>query len=104
LTVIREVDIRRSHLDDAALTAGAWVRMHTRLTPGAACRAVRTARVLCSGALPATAAALAGGEIDPAHVQAITDAAADASAGAAALIEPRLWRSPAPRTRRWSAR
>ena len=40
-----------------------------------------------SGELPGTAAALAAGQIDPAHVRAIAAAVADAPAGAAALIE-----------------
>jgi hypothetical protein len=87
LAVVGEVDVRGSFVSEGALSAGAWARMHTRMTPGEASRAVRTARVLDSGELPGTAAALAAGEIDPAHVRAITAGVADAPAGAAALIE-----------------
>ena len=61
LAVVREVDVRGSFVSDGALTAGAWARMHTRMTPAEASGAVRTARVLGSGELPGTAAALAAG-------------------------------------------
>ena len=87
LAVVREVDARGSFVADGALGAAAWARMHTRMNPGEASAAVRTARTLGSGELPGTAAALAAGVIDPAHVRAITAAVADAPPGAAALIE-----------------
>ncbi len=69
LAVVREVDTRGSFVHDGALTAAGWVRAHTRMTPAEASGAVRTARVLGSGELPATADALAAGEIDPGHVR-----------------------------------
>jgi len=87
LAAVRQVDARRSFLDDGALSAGAWARMHTRMTPAEASAAVRTARALGSGELPATGAALAAGVIDPAHVRVIAAGVAGAPAGAAALIE-----------------
>jgi hypothetical protein len=87
LGVIREVDVRGSHVLDGALSVGAWARMHTRMTPAEASGAARTARALGSGELPGTAAALAAGEIDLAHVRAIAAGVAGAPAGAAALIE-----------------
>jgi Domain of unknown function (DUF222) len=88
LATVREVDVRGSFVSDGALSSGAWVRQHTRMTPSEAAGAVRTARVLGSGELPGTAAALAAGEIDPAHVRVIAAGVAGAPAGAAALIEP----------------
>ncbi len=87
LTAVREVDIRGSYVADGALSAGAWARMHTRMTPGEATGVVRTARTLGSGELPATQQALADGHIDLGHVTAITAAVADAPTGAAGLIE-----------------
>ena len=33
LAAVREVDTRGSYVSDGALTAGAWARMHTRMTP-----------------------------------------------------------------------
>jgi hypothetical protein len=75
LAVVREVDLRGSFVTDGALSPAAWARMHTRMNPGEASAAVRTARTLGSGELPGTAAALAAGVIDPAHVRAITAAA-----------------------------
>src|SRR3954469_19366194 len=88
LATVREVDVRGSYVAEGALSAGAWARMHTRMTPAEAASVVRAARVLGSGELPATAAALAAGQISPAHVRAITTGVADAPAGAAGLIEP----------------
>jgi hypothetical protein len=87
LAVVREVDVRGSFVADGALSAAAWARMHARMNPAEASAVVRTARTLGSGELPGTAAALAAGVIDPAHVRAITAAVADAPAGAAGLIE-----------------
>lgn len=83
-----EVDARGSHTSEGALTAGAWLRMHTAATPAEAAAAVRTARVLRSGVLPATRDALAAGAISPAHAQVIATAVTDAPAPAVALIEP----------------
>jgi len=88
VTLVGEVDRRGSHVDDACLSAAAWVRMHTRSSPGEAAAAVRTARVLRSGALPGTEAAFRDGEIDLTHVRVIADGVSDAPHGAARLIEP----------------
>src|SRR5688572_12214888 len=88
LRVVREVDSRGSHVLDAALSPAAWLRHRARMSPGEAKAAVRTARALADGPLAATSAALAGGEIDPAHARLIAAHAADAPAGAVALIEP----------------
>ena len=88
LRVVREVDTRGSHVLDAALSPAAWLRHRARMSPGEAKAAVRTARALAEESLAATSAALAGGEIDPAHARLIAAHAADAPAGAVALIEP----------------
>ena len=88
LQVVREVDNRGSYVLDAALSPAAWLRFRARMSPGEAKTAVRTARVLSGGQLEATSAALAEGEIDPAHARLIAKHAADAPAGAVALIEP----------------
>ncbi len=55
LTAVGEVDARGTHVHDGALTAGAWLRQHTRATPAEATATVRTARTLRSGVLPGTA-------------------------------------------------
>lgn len=88
LAAVGEVDARGSHVHEGALTVGAWLRMRTRATPEEATATVRTARVLRSGNVPGTAAALAAGEIHPRHAQVIAKAVADAPAGAVELIEP----------------
>jgi hypothetical protein len=88
LQVVREVDTRGSHVLDAALSPAAWLRHRARMSPGEAKAAVRTARALSDVALAATSAALAQGEIDPAHARLIARHAADAPAGAVAVIEP----------------
>src|SRR5215210_3915497 len=88
LAVVREVDTRGSHVLDAALSPAAWLRHRARMGPGEAKAAVRTARALTDESLAATSAALASGEIDPAHARLIAQHAADAPAGAVALIEP----------------
>ena len=88
LQVVREVDTRGSHVLDAALSPAAWLRFRARMSPGEAKAAVRTARALAGPALAATSAALAAGEIDPAHARLIAAHTADAPAGAVALIEP----------------
>jgi hypothetical protein len=56
LTVIGEVDARGTFVHDGALTAGAWLRMVTRATPGEAAASVRTARTLRTspGGTPST--------------------------------------------------
>lgn len=87
LTAVGEVDARGSHVHDGALSSGAWLRMRTNATPNEATGTVRTARVLRSGVLPETAAALAAGDISPQHARVITSGVADAPAAAVALIE-----------------
>lgn len=87
LTAVGEVDARGSHVHDGALSSGAWLRMRTNATPHEATGTVRTARVLRSGVLPETAAALAAGDISPQHARVITSGVADAPAAAVALIE-----------------
>ena len=88
LQVVREVDSRGTHVLDAALTPAAWLRHRARMSPREAKTAVRTARALSDGSLEATSDALAQGEIDPAHARLIAHHAAEAPAGAVALIEP----------------
>ena len=90
LTVIGEVDARGTFVHDGALSAGAWLRMVTRATPGEAAASVRTARTLRSGVLPGTAAALAAGEISGRHAQHIADGMADAPPGAVEAFEPEV--------------
>jgi hypothetical protein len=90
LAAVREVDVRGSYVSDGALSAGAWARMHARVTPSEATAMVRTARVLGSGAAPGTADALAAGEIDAGHVRVIAAAVQQAPAGAVAVIEPEV--------------
>ena len=90
MEAVGEVDARGSYTLDGALTAGAWLRMTTRLTPGEASATVRTARVLRSGALPQVRAALGSGEVSGEHAKVIARAVVDAPAGAVALIEPEV--------------
>ena len=92
LRVVREVDTRGSHVLDAALSPQAWLRHRARMSPGEAKAAVRTARALADASLAGTSAALAEGEIDPAHARLIAQHTADAPAGAVALIEPEALR------------
>jgi hypothetical protein len=88
LSIVREVDLSHCHVTDGSLTPQAWLRQRARMSPGEAKTAVRTARVLGSGCLDATSAALAAGDIDPAHARLIAKDAVDAPAGAVGLIEP----------------
>ena len=92
MEAVGEVDARGSYIHDGALTAGAWLRMTARLTPGEAAASVRTARVLRSGALPRVRAALGAGEVSGEHARVIARAVSDAPAGAVALIEPEALR------------
>ena len=99
LAAVGEVDARGSHVHDGALTVGAWLRAHTRATPGEAAATARTARVLHNGLLAGTSAALAAGEITARHAQAIADGIHSTASGghrgpapaeAVALIEPEV--------------
>jgi hypothetical protein len=58
--------------DQPALSTASWLRTRLRLGTGAAREAVRTARALFCGPLPATAAALTAGAISPAHARVLT--------------------------------
>jgi hypothetical protein len=87
LVAAGEVDAVGSHVHEGALTTAAWLRMHTRATPGEAGAMARTSRVLRSGALPGVAAALASGDISARHAQVIATGVEGAPAGAVELIE-----------------
>ena len=71
---------------------------------------MRTARVLRTGVLPNTRAALADGAITGRHAQVIANAVVDTPAGAVALIEPEAVAAAAtnglgsPSPRRWTGR
>jgi hypothetical protein len=67
---------------------GSWLRQKTRPTPAAAAGLAATARVLRSGVLPATRAALAAGRLSGDHARVIATGITGAPAGAVALIEP----------------
>ncbi len=88
LAAVAEVDARGTFTMDGALSAGSWLRAVAHHTPGQAARTVRTARVLRSGVLPNTCAALTAGELSGGHAAVIADAVQYAPAGAVALIEP----------------
>lgn len=107
LAVLREVDVRRCHVDDGALTVAAWARQQARMSPREATRAVPTARALNAGrsgspllpdeatgagVLVGTEKALSRGEVDPEAVRVIARGVADAPAGAVALIEDEVLR------------
>jgi hypothetical protein len=71
---------------EAGSTAG-WLRAALRMSPAGAGRAVRTARALHRGALPATARALAGGEVSYQHAVVLADATGDLPAARVAEAE-----------------
>jgi hypothetical protein len=73
---------------DGLLTTGSWVHAVAHQTKAEAARTVRTARVLRSGMLPNTQAALAAGALSGRHAAVIADAVKDAPSGAVVLIEP----------------
>jgi Domain of unknown function (DUF222)/HNH endonuclease len=73
----------------AASTAG-WLRARLRMGAGAASSAVRTARALFRGPLPATAQALAAGELSPAHVRVLAAGTQELPAHLTAEAEPVL--------------
>ena len=84
---VGEVDARGSFVHEGALTAAAWLRRHTRVTPTAAHATVGGARVVRSGVLPGAAAALAAGEVSARHVQVLVEGVRGAPPEAVALIE-----------------
>jgi hypothetical protein len=90
LDVLGKVEADGTFALDGAVTAGSWMRAVSHATPGEAARAVRTARVLRSGLLPNTAAALAAGAISARHAAVIADGVTGAPAGAVELIEPEV--------------
>jgi hypothetical protein len=73
----------------AASTAG-WLRARLRMGAGAASSAVRTARALFRGPLPATAQALAAGELSPAHAGVLAAGTQELPAHLTAEAEPVL--------------
>jgi hypothetical protein len=75
----------------AGSTAG-WLRAALRISPGAAGRAVRSARALHHGPLDATARALAEGAVSYQHAAALADAACDLPATRVAEAEGCWWR------------
>ena len=58
-------------------STAAWLRRRLRMSTGAARSAVRTARALFRGSMPATAAALCAGEISLAHATTVADGTHD---------------------------
>ncbi len=87
---VGEVGARGTFTLDGAVTVGSWLRQKTRLTPTAAAGLATTARVLRSGILPTTKAALADGALSGDHARVIATGIAGAPAGAVALIEPEV--------------
>jgi hypothetical protein len=73
---VRAFDSRGAWRRDGAVSAGAWLRTHCRLGPGAAHGGVRLARRLDHD-LPKTAEALAAGDVSFTHAQMIAAATAD---------------------------
>ena len=85
---VGEVGARGTFTLDGAVTLGSWLRQRARLTPTQASGLATTARVLRSGVLPATKAALAAGDLSGEHARVIATGVSGAPAGAVALIEP----------------
>ncbi|HSV67380.1 MAG TPA: DUF222 domain-containing protein [Mycobacteriales bacterium] len=73
LPLVREADTRGLAKEHDAPSTAAWLRDHLRLRPGEAGRLLRLAHQL-DRELPATAAALAEGDISRDHAQVIADA------------------------------
>jgi Domain of unknown function (DUF222)/HNH endonuclease len=71
-------------------STASWLRASLRMAPGTASQRVRTARALHCGPLPATAAALAAGEVSYQHAAALADATHDLPAARTAEAEPVL--------------
>jgi Domain of unknown function (DUF222)/HNH endonuclease len=74
------VDARGAAGAEAGVQAGStagWLRAALRMSPGGACRAVRTARALHRGPLGATAGALAAGEVSVEHAVVLAEATHD---------------------------
>jgi hypothetical protein len=74
------VDARGAAGAEAGVRAGStagWLRAALRLSPAGAGRAVRTARALHRGPLPATARALAHGEVSVEHAVVLADTTHD---------------------------
>jgi hypothetical protein len=73
----------------APSTAG-WLRARLRMGSGTATTAVRTARALFRGPLPATAVALVAGELSPAHAAVLAHGTHDLHDRTIAEAEPML--------------
>ena len=87
---VGEVGARGTFTLDGAVTLGSWLRQKARLTPTQATGLATTARVLRSGILPATRAALAVGDLSGEHARVIATGIAGAPPDAVALIEPEV--------------
>jgi Domain of unknown function (DUF222)/HNH endonuclease len=73
-----------------APSTASWLRVRARLGAGAAHSAVRTARALYRGPLPATGAALTAGEISPAHASVLAAGTQELPARTTSEAEPVL--------------
>ena len=87
---VGEVGARGTFTLDGAVTLGSWLRQKARLTPTQATGLATTARVLRSGILPATRAALAVGDLSGEHARVIATGITGAPPDAVALIEPEV--------------
>ena len=71
-------------------STAAWLRVRLRMTRGAATTAVRTARALVRGPLPASGAALCQGELSVAHAEVLAASTRHAANHAIQQAEPTL--------------
>jgi Domain of unknown function (DUF222) len=76
--------------DTQALSTASWLRNQLRMGSSAARQAVRTARAVFRGPLAGTAAALAAGEISPAHAGVVAAGTADLPVHTTTEAEPVL--------------
>ena len=81
LAVVGKVDADGTYTLAGHLSARPWVQEIAHQTPAQAARTVRTARVLRSGLLPNTSAALAAGAFTAGHAAVIVDGVKGAPAG-----------------------
>ena len=86
--LLENFDRRGGAVADAGTTQ-AWLRQTTNMSPSTASRDVHLARDL-TDMLPATAAALADGEISPAHAQVIASLHPTLDADTVRRVEPHL--------------
>jgi hypothetical protein len=76
--------------DQQVGSTAAWLRNRLHLGASTASNAVRTARALFGGPLPKTAAALAAGELSPAHAAVVAHGTADLPVHVTVDAEPVL--------------